>query len=106
MKSIKFHTYEIAKKNPFEQLQCEKLIYAESDSEGMYTLHVRFENGLGLSSVEKLTLREVAVLAFSYAEELGHNEKAVWIDLPDHALSQSSVLNHALKKSLQQAGLY
>ncbi|MEM5817326.1 MAG: hypothetical protein AAGU16_05610 [Desulfitobacterium hafniense] len=105
-KSIEFRTYEIAKHDPFEQFPNEKFIYAESDSDGMYTLHVRFKNGLGLSSTEKLTFHDAAVIAFAYAEEIGYSEGLVWVDLPEHVLEQPDVLNRTLKKSLQRAGLY
>jgi hypothetical protein len=102
---LEFRTYELSSHNPLEMFPG-KLIVALADSEGKYTLHVHFKNGLGLESINRLTLHEASELVFRYAEGLEYPKQAVWIDLPDHVLEQPNIMNFKLKKQLQEIGLY
>jgi hypothetical protein len=106
MAELTFRTYEVAKHNPFERFPEGKYIVAEADQDGMYALHIRFDNGLGLSSVNKMTLHEAANLAIRYQEGLGLPKSSVWFDLPDHVLEQPAILNRRLKEHLRRKGLY
>jgi hypothetical protein len=103
---MKFQTYEITKHNPFQKYPHEKYIVAEADSEGFYALHIRFENGLGLTSIDKMTLYEAVSCAFKYQEELGLPRSALWIDVPAHVLDKPDILSKKLKNKLQRSGLY
>lgn len=114
MGQLTFHTYEVAKHNPFERFPKGTYIAAEADQDGLYTLHIRFDNGLGLSSENKLTLYETVVLAFRYLDHLNFRglkgtdnpNEAVYIEFPDHVLEKPDVFNHRVKKLLQAKGYY
>lgn len=103
---VEFRTYCIADYNPFRKFPADKFILATADEAGLYEIHIRFPNGLGLSSVNKYDFYESAAHAFAYADELGYPDSAVWIDLPDHVIEQSDILSRKLKKELQQMGYY
>lgn len=102
---MNFQTYEVAVNNPLINYDGAK-IGAISDHDGRYTLYVHLKNGLGLSSVEKLTLLEATTAAFQFADELGYSDDMVYIDLPSHVLDQASILSRKLRKKLQARGLY
>lgn len=104
-KNVTFATYEIQKHNPIEKYKGKKIV-ALADAEGNYTLYVHLDNGLGLSTTEKLSLHEVAYLAYGYADELEFMNNMVYIDLPHHVLNQPSIFSRKLKKDLKKRGLY
>lgn len=106
MDKMHFTNYDVAKHNPFERFPPGKYIVAEADDNGEYTLHIRFDNGLGRSSVEKMELLEVVILAFKCQEILELPFGAVWFDLPNHVVDNPSLFNRHVKEMLKRNGLY
>lgn len=102
---MRFKIYDTAQEDPFDRFpRC--LIAAVADDDGRYTLHIKLPNGQGLTSVDKFPLHEACLLAYDYADALGYSTRDVWIHLTERVLDEPAVLNRALKKRLQQKGLY
>lgn len=106
MNKMKFKTYELSEHNPFNQLSEGKLIALEADEEGLYSIHIRFKNGLGLTSKEKVTLHKAVTAALYLIDDMGLSVKNLWLDLPNHVLEEPGILNRKLKDMMTRKGLY
>lgn len=106
MSGIRFQSYKLSDYNPFSRFPHGKLVVAEADVDGLYSLHVQLKNGYGLSSIDKFSLLEVERLINGYAQELEYPRSVIWLDLPDHVLEQPILFNKKLKRYLQNQGLY
>lgn len=103
---ITLNNYELAKHNPFERFPPGKYFVAEAHDDGTYTVHVRFDNGLGVSTEEKIELLEALRLINRWQGVLEMPNNTVWVDLPDHVLNEPNILNKKLKEMLKKMGLY
>lgn len=106
MSNIQFNTYYLDDHNPFDRFPEGKYIAAEADESGMYSIHIRFNNGLGLTSKEKMILHEAAGLLFTYRDELELPNSAVWVDLPNHVVDEPGIFNRMVKNMLKRKGMY
>ena len=106
MDNVDFYTYEVGTHNPFERFPEGKYIVAAADDDGRYCLHIRHDNGLGLSSKDQMTLQEAVLLSFHFKEELNLPVAAIWIDLPNHVLDKPIILNRKVKELLKRMGMY
>ncbi|WP_157515409.1 hypothetical protein [Luteimonas abyssi] len=83
-----------------------EILRTVANSKGVYEIHVRFENGIGLKSTRELNLEEALSLYLELDEklELGPTER--YIDLPNHVLEQSSIFNKKILEAMKKKGMY
>lgn len=103
---ITINNYDLAEHNPFERFPSGKYFVAEAHNDGKYTVHVRFDNGLGVSTEEKVDLREAMRLIIRWQGALEMPNNTIWVDLPDHVLNEPNILNKKLKEKLKRKRLY
>ncbi|MGE7273562.1 hypothetical protein ACQKK5_19125 [Brevibacillus panacihumi] len=103
---LTFKTYSIAEHDPLAKFPKGVMVGAEADDQGMYTVHVKLKNGLGLSTLTKHTLVEANKLVERYSKGLGYPDNAWYIDIPAHVLEQDNHYNRNLKKKMLKSGTY
>lgn len=106
MSTVTFNTYDLKEHNPFERFPAGKYVVAEANDDGLYNIHVRFDHGGGMTTIESFPLHRVFHIVSGFQADLELPNRAIWFDLPDHVLEQPSLFNRRLMATLKRKGMY